>query len=178
METDLTSKLPLREHIRNIRKMLQVIHKLDKYFYLYMGAKSLLDTLATYLGLLLSVDILDQLTAGADFRQCLAAAAATCALLFVIQFSGGMLHNRLNVRWETIYRRWDCMTEEKILQMDFANIDSPQTRKMRERIWRDNDWGSGIHAMRWQVHIVLNSLCSLVGAVLVGAPVFFYIVRA
>lgn len=92
METDLTSKLPLRENIRNIRKMLQVIHKLDKYFYLYMGAKSLLDALTTYLGLLLSVYILDQLTAGAGFRQCFAAAAVTCVLLFVIQFGGGMLY--------------------------------------------------------------------------------------
>lgn len=178
MDTDLTSRLPLREHIRNIGKMLQVIHKLDKYFYLYMGAKSLLDALATYLGLLLSVYILDQLTAGADFRQCFAAAATTCVLLFVIQFGSGMLHNRLNVRWETVYRKWDCMTEEKILQMDFAKIDSPQTRKMRERIWQDNNWGSGIHAMRWHMHGILNSLCRLVGAVIVGAPVFFYIVQA
>lgn len=178
METDLTCRLPLREHIRNIRKMLQVIHKLDKYFYLYMGAKSLLDTLAAYLGLLLSVYVLDQLTAGADFRHCFAAAAVTCVLLFVIQFGGGVLHNRLNVRWETVYRKWDCMTEEKILQMDFAKIDSSQTRKMRERIWQDNNWGSGIHAMRWQVHGILNSVCRLMGAVIVGAPLFLYIARA
>lgn len=178
METDLTSKLPLREHIRNIRRILRVIRKLDKSFFIHMGVKCLLDALATYLGLLLSVYILDQLTAGADFRQCFAAAAATCVLLFVIQFSGGMLDNRLNVRWETIYRRWDCMTEEKILQMDFAKIDSPQTRKMRERIWQDNNWGAGIHTIRWQMYGILNSLCRLVGAVIVGAPIFFYIVRA
>lgn len=32
METDLTSKLSLREHIKNIRKVLRVVRDLDKIF--------------------------------------------------------------------------------------------------------------------------------------------------
>ena len=86
METDLTSKLPLREHIKNIRKVLKVVRELDKTFFLYTGLKALLDSIGTYVGLLLSVYILDQLAAGADFRRSFLVAAVTCVLLFAVQF--------------------------------------------------------------------------------------------
>lgn len=178
METDLTSKLPLREHIKNIRKVLKVVRELDKSFFLYTGLKALLDSIGTYVGLLLSVYILDQLAAGADFRRSFLVAAVTCVLLFAVQFCGGMLQNRLNVRWEIIYRKWDCMTEEKILKMDFAKIDDPKTRKMRERIWQDNNWGAGINTIRWYMANIFSRLCRLAGALIVGAPVFLYIAQA
>ncbi|MDE5748491.1 MAG: hypothetical protein K2I21_13075, partial [Acetatifactor sp.] len=98
METDLTSKLPLREHIKNIRRILRFIRELDKTYFRYTGLKSLLDAGASYLGLLLSVYILDQLTVGIHFRQTFLVAAAACVLLFVLKLCSGMLHNRLEVR--------------------------------------------------------------------------------
>lgn len=55
METDLTSKLSLREHIKNIRKVLRVVRDLDKIFFLYTGLKALLDAMGLYAGLLLSL---------------------------------------------------------------------------------------------------------------------------
>ena len=45
METDLTSKLSLREHIKNIRKVLRAVRDLDKTFFLYTGLKALLDAM-------------------------------------------------------------------------------------------------------------------------------------
>ena len=145
METDLTSRLPLREHIRNIRSIWKVIRELDRTFFLHTGMKALLDTAGSYMGLLLSVYVLDRLEEGADLRRSFMVAAVTCILLFFMQLWGGMLRNRLNVRWEIVYRKWDCMTEEKILKMDFSRIDDPQTRRMRERIWQDNNWGGHQH---------------------------------
>ncbi|MDE6674118.1 MAG: hypothetical protein K2K19_04790, partial [Acetatifactor sp.] len=174
METDLTSKLPLREHIKNIRSILKVIRELDRTYFLYLELKALLETTASYMGLLLSVYILDQLTTGMNFRRSFLVAAATCVLILVLQFCGGLIHTRLNVRWEIVYRKWDCMTEEKILKMDFSRIDDPKTHKMRERIWQDNNWGAGINTIRWRGEEVLGSLTRLTGALIVGAPVFFY----
>lgn len=178
METDLTSRLPLREHIRNIRSIWKVIRELDRTFFLHTGMKALLDTAGSYMGLLLSVYVLDRLEEGADLRRSFMVAAVTCILLFFMQLWGGMLRNRLNVRWEIVYRKWDCMTEEKILKMDFSRIDDPQTRRMRERIWQDNNWGAGINTIRWFAEEIMGSLCRLLGALLVGAPVFLYMVSA
>lgn len=178
METDLTSKLPLREHIKNIRRILGVVRELDRTFFLHTGLMSLLNAVASYIGLLLSVYILDQLALGIHFGQTFLVAACTCGLLFLLTLGSGMLNNRLSVRWEIVFRKWDSITEEKLLQMDFSRIDDPQTRKMRERIWQDNSWGSGINTVNWFMKGILDKLCQLVGAVIVGAPVLFYILRA
>lgn len=178
METDLTSKLPLREHVKNVRRILGVVRELDKTYFLHQGIKSLLDAGAAYLGLLLSVYILDQLVAGIRFGQTFLTAAATCLALLVLQLGSGMLQSRLDVRWEIVYRKWDSITEEKILRMDFSRIDDPKTRKMRERIWQDNNWGAGINTVRWYMQNIMDGLCRLVGAVAVGTPVFIYILRA
>ncbi|MDE7224666.1 MAG: ABC transporter ATP-binding protein/permease, partial [Acetatifactor sp.] len=178
MKAELTSKLPLREHIKNIKSVMKVIRELDRTYFRYAGVKALLDTVCSYMGLLLSVYILDRLAAGADFRRSFLAAAAACVLIFVLQLCSGMLQNRLNVRWEIVYRRWDCMTEEKIMKMDFSKIDDPKTRKMRERIWEDNNWGAGINSIRWNMESIFGSLFRLVGALIVGAPVFLYMLSA
>ncbi len=178
METDLTSKLPLREHLKNIRKILKMIQELDKHFFTIMTIKCILDTVASYMGLLLSVYILDQLAAGENFRQCFPVAAVTCILLFFLQLGGGILQSRLDVRWEIVYCKWDCITEQKIMEMDFAKIDSLKTRKLRERIWQDNNWGAGINTINWKMMSILNGLCRLVGAVIVGLPVLVYMVQA
>lgn len=178
METDLTSKLPLREHIKNIRRILGVVRELDRTYFLHQGIKSLLDAANSYLGLLLSVYILDQLATGIRFRRTFLAAAVTCLILLVLSLGSGMLQNRLDVRWEIVYRKWDSITEEKILQMDFSKIDDPKTRKMRERIWRDNNWGAGINTVRWYMQSIMDGICRLAGALAVGAPVFLYVLRA
>lgn len=177
METDLTSKLPLREHIKNIRKVLRIVRDLDKTFFLHTGLKALLDAVGLYAGLLLSVYILDRLAAGEEFRSSFSVAALTCLLLFGLRLGNGILHNRLDVRWEIVYRRWDSLTEEKILQMDYAKIDDPKTRKMRERIWQDNNWGAGINTIRWYMEGVMSGLFRLAGALVVGAPVFLHMIR-
>lgn len=177
METDLTSKLPLREHIKNIRKVLRIVRDLDKTFFLHTGLKALLDAVGLYTGLLLSVYILDRLAAGEEFRSSFSVAALTCLLLFGLRLGNGILHNRLDVRWEIVYRRWDSLTEEKILQMDYAKIDDPKTRKMRERIWQDNNWGAGINTIRWYMEGVMSGLFRLAGALVVGAPVFLHMIR-
>lgn len=178
METDLTSKLPLREHIKNIGKILGVVRELDKTYFLHMGFKALLDTVISFTGLLLSVYILDQLATGIHFGQTFLVAAVTCLMLLVLNLGSGMLQNRLDVRWEIVYRKWDSITEEKILRMDFSKIDDPKTRKMKERIWQDNNWGAGINTVRWYMQSIMDGVCRMAGAVAVGAPVFVYVLRA
>ena len=143
-----------------------------------MGFKALLDTVISFTGLLLSVYILDQLATGIHFGQTFLVAAVTCLMLLVLNLGSGMLQNRLDVRWEIVYRKWDSITEEKILRMDFSKIDDPKTRKMKERIWQDNNWGAGINTVRWYMQSIMDGVCRMAGAVAVGAPVFVYVLRA
>lgn len=35
MNTDLTAKIPFREHIKNIRKILKIITGIDKWYFLF-----------------------------------------------------------------------------------------------------------------------------------------------
>ena len=132
------------------------MRELDKTYFLHMGFKALLDTVISFTGLLLSVYILDQLAAGIHFGQTFLVAAVTCLMLLVLNLGSGMLQNRLDVRWEIVYRKWDSITEEKILRMDFSKIDDPKTRKMKERIWQDNNWGAGINTVRWYMQSIMD----------------------
>lgn len=69
MNTDLTSKLPLREHIKNIRKILNLIAELDKTYFTHACVVHFINAIMPYLSLMLSAYVIDSLMIGQPFGE-------------------------------------------------------------------------------------------------------------
>ena len=69
MNTDLTGKLPLREHVGNIRKVLKFVRSMDKNYFRIVCVTHVLDIGVPYVELLLSAYILDAIGAHRSFRE-------------------------------------------------------------------------------------------------------------
>lgn len=129
METDLTSKLPLREHMKNIRKILRVVAEMDKTYFPTACIVHLINVAVPYISLILSAYILDALTEGKSFEEILFAALASTAGIFLLHVMGSTVWNNLEVRRQNMYYLYSCITEEKMLDMDFSRIDSPPSER-------------------------------------------------
>lgn len=168
MDTDMTSKLPLKEHSKNIRKILKVIADIDRTYFLHACVVHIINSVMPYVSLMLSAFVLDSLVSGAVFADIFKGVLMTCIAMFLFHILASVLWNRLEVRKEVVYRRYECIIEQKLLEMDFSKIDSPETREMRERIQRDNNWGAGLLSIFWQFNDILYTFLGLLSAIVVG----------
>lgn len=156
MGTDLMSKLPLREHVKNIRKIFKVINDMDKRYLQIQLLLSLLNGIVPYIELLLSAYILDGISTGKAFLHLITAVAVCVGIILVIRCISDALDHWLNIRQDRIWHLYDCITETKMLDMDYSRIDSPEIKELKSRIWKDNNWGAGINTIFWQFAGLVN----------------------
>ncbi len=175
MSTDLTSKLPIKEHIRNIRKILAMVSSLDKTYFPTSCIVHIINAAIPYIELILSAYILDSLIVGKAFKEIFAVAAITTIFIFIIRFIASTVWNKLEVRARTAYQLYECITEEKMLQMDYAKIDSPVVKELKDRIERDLNWGSGLYSVFWQFNGILYGCFNLIFAIIIGIPVIYHV---
>lgn len=175
METDLTSKLPLREHIKNIKRILKTVSVLDKTYFWTACIVHVINVLIPYMELILSAYILDALWAGKDFRHIFTVAAGTTVIVFLLHCIASVVWNRLEVRKEAAYQTYECIVEQKMLQMDYTWIDSPRVKDLKDKIRLDMNWGAGLYSIFWQTNGILYTSFHLVFSIAIGASVFYYI---
>lgn len=178
MNEDLTAKLPLKEQIKNIKTLWSWVYALDKTYFPTACIVHLINVIIPYAALLLSSYVLDEIAAGAVFKDLFIVAAAVTGFICILSFIAGTIWNRLEVRVSNMFRLHQCIVEEKMLSMDFSRIDSPEVKELKRRIHNDTNWGAGLYSFYWNLNGVLYGIMKLAGAVVIGFPVFIYIVRS
>ena len=176
--TDLMSKLPLKEHIKNIIEILRVLKELDEGFFGEMVLIQLISAVRPYLELMLSAYILDGIGTGKGFLELMEVVGAALLVILILRCIGDALNHRQEVRMGYMYRLYSFITQTRMLDMDFARIESPELKELKDRIQRDNNWGAGLYAVLWSLNSLVNKCLRLVAAVAVGAPVVGYLIRS
>lgn len=177
-ESKLLEKLPLRQHLDNVRRVMKTIASLDKGYVPWNVVSSLLSAALSYGGMILSAYILNRIAGGFAFAELFQKVVLGLVFLSLGHSVLGMLNRRMDVRGQMIAEKYEAMQQEKIMNMDFSLLDSPRLKELRERIRLDNSWGAGIFSMFWYGKAALESLVRLVGAVVIGIPMFSYFRRA
>lgn len=179
MSTDyLMSKLPIRQHWKNIIKILKYVYELDKGYFPVMGISLMLRTSVSYMELLLSAFILDGISAHRKLHEMLTVITISVIAIMLVQFIAGAIYNRMEVHREQMYYLYECETQTKMLEMDFSRIDSPEVKELKDRIRKDNNWGAGINSVFWESGRIIENVFHLIGAVVVGLPVVRYMIQS
>lgn len=176
MEQDLRSKLPLKEHISNMKKILKVISDIDKHYFHFTCIVHVINVLIPYVTLILSAYILDSIGAEKSFKEIFTVIALTMAGILILQFIASTVWNRMEVRRINIYNIYHCSIQTKMLNMDFSRIDSPEVKDLKDRINLDNNWGAGINSVFWQFNGLLYQVFDIIAAIIVGLPAVGYMI--
>lgn len=178
MGTDLMSKLPLREHFKNIKLILQHVNTMDRYYLPVMSLVQLLQAAVLYMELLLSAYILDGISAHKELREMFTVTTAAVLAIMLVRFLSSSIANRMEVHRQQMWYLYDCEVQTRMLEMDFSRIDSPELKLLQDRIRKDNNWGAGINSVFWQYNEIVRDFFSLIGAVVVGLPVAGCLIRS
>lgn len=174
----LLMKLPLREHCKNMRKVLKYAHDLDRCYFPAMGASLLLKVSVPYMELMLSAYILDGISTHTGIREMLTVITASVVAIMLVQFLSQAVFHRMEVHREQMHCLYGCETQTKMLEMDYSRIDSPKVKELKDRIRKDNNWGAGINGVFWSFNGAMENLFHLIGAAVVGLPAAGYLLRS
>ncbi|MDE5820141.1 MAG: ABC transporter ATP-binding protein/permease [Lachnospiraceae bacterium] len=173
-ESKLLEKLSFRQNLDNIRRVMKLIVSLDGRYIPLQMILILLSVGLGYGGMVLSAYVLNQIAIEFQFSQVYGR-----IIFFVILLSLGwsvenIMSRRINIRNEMMADKYQALQQEKLMNLDFSLIDSPRLKEMQERIRMDNNWGAGIFSVFWQVTNVLKGLTEVIGAIVIGVPMFSY----
>ncbi len=178
METDLSSKLPLKQHFKNIRKVLGFVQEIDRNYFRFLCPLQLLNVSIPYIELLLSAHILNIIGSGKSFKEMMTTVVAAVLGILLLHFITSTANNRMEVRRGVIAAIYNNSVESRMLHMDFSRLNSPELKMLQDRIRNDNSWGAGINSVLWTGGTILSYLWDILFAVVLGAPVVMYLIRS
>ncbi len=179
MQDDLTSKIPLRENIKNIKNLVSYTYKIDRSMYYLPVIQILMNAIKGAVSLVLSANILEMLYEKKPMEEIMWQVAMLLGLTFFINILNSILQNqfigpgRANVR-----RIYDGNLAAKYQYMDYSLVDSPFVRNLRRRIYKDNNWGSGLSNLFWDYDAIVSGVCRLICSLIVAFPILKIIVRS
>ncbi len=169
-ESDLTSKLPIREHLRNAAKVLKKIHELDKYYFPLFFIVHLLHVVCNYMSVILTAYILDGLSEGKAFEEIFRFTAIFVITMFVLRIIESGINFRMGAEQNVIFKRYHSSTEQKMLEMDFAKVNGPECEALRRRVERDMNYSAGLYSVFQLANRIIFCTLNLIGAIVVGYP--------
>ena len=178
METDLMGRLPLREHFKNIKKMFILINSMDRHYMRGKILTALLDAVIPYTELLLSAYVIDGISMGKGFSDMMGIVTVSVTVILLFRCMSDLLNRNMIIRQDRIWHLYECITQTKMLDMDYSRIDSPEIKELKERIRKDNNWGAGISTIFWQFSGLAYRFLMLVIALVLAVPVIGYIIRS
>ena len=173
-ESKLLEKLPLKQHLHNIRRVLKLLMSLDQSYIPWNMVAVLLSTALSYGGMILSAYVLNRIAGGFAFAELFQKVILGVVLLSLGGSVLGILNRRIDVKSQMMAESYLALQQEKIMNMDFSMIDSPRLKELRERIRLENNWGAGIFTVFWCGKGVLEAVVRIIGAIVIGIPMFSY----
>ena len=172
MQNDLTSKIPLRENLKNIQNLLLYTYQIDKFAYFLPAFKILLDTINSTVSLVLSANILEMLYEGSPLEEIIKPVILLLTLAFLLNMASSILqHEFIGPKRANVTRVYDGNLAAKFQYMDYSLIDSPYVKKLNERIQKDNNWGAGMTEIFWDFDAIIRGFCNMVCSIAVAFPI-------
>ena len=166
----LTDKASLKENLRDLKRVVKVLHGMDKYYFPTNFSLHLVTVVSRYIGLFLSAYILDALAAKEPFEILFRNVAIAVFVIFLMNRYTDFVNQRNIACMQMLAYRYYCMTEQKMLEMDFAKVAGSECRDLLKKIQKDYNWGNGIFGVFQMINGLTYSFLNLIGAIFVGAP--------
>lgn len=162
----------MRKDFHIIMDSARMMWQLDRTVFLTAVSAAAIAELIPFIGILLSGYVLDELVAGAAFPGLICKAAAAVGGVFLLTTLASYLDRQKEIHTEICVRKFDMKPVERTLTMDYELLDSPKLNEIRERINRDNNWGSGFYSVVWIIPKLMSHLFALVVSVIIMVPLF------
>jgi ATP-binding cassette subfamily B protein len=158
--------------LKIIWETLQYVYKLGKKGVIFSILSAVIGAVTPYIPIFISARILDMLFAGDEFSNLIITAGIGLLIIFAAQIIQNYIYKVKDYHLDIGIHNFIMAETNKLFDLDYQQLDSPETARLRERIRVDNQWGAGCYALYWSLFQFFGSICKFMAAVIVLIPLF------
>lgn len=160
----------IRGYWASVLASLKIIVRIQPRLLTAMSVRSFLMAVQPFVMIIVSSQVITMLAEGTPIREIVFYATTGLLISFFITAVCAVLYKFCRVRSDDCFRKYEGMTGEKTMSVDFPHLESPKIAELRQRMRDDNNWGAGIYSVLWTFASLIHLACSLVIALAVSVP--------
>lgn len=173
------SHIPFMETVRFSLRGCGVWWREDPGILLSVLICGVVSALAPYIDIWLLARLIDEIAVGRDPRTLMIYAMAMLGTSAIFSLLCAGLARWKNVRLACLWHTQNKIFTEKLLSMDFADVEDSHVQELRSRIWQNTDSGGwGLYKLIDIFDAIIRAVISIISAVLLTEPLFLLPVTA
>ena len=173
MNKKKTDKVPPREALELTMRGYRLLWASDPWMFIAIAAHATISALAPYVGIYLSARIINEIAGPRD-----AATLTRLVLIALISAAVLALLTAALQRWKKYFDagswyRHNSFYANKLLSMDFYDVDSPNTHNLLSQVKQNQNWsGWGLAKMVWSFETLVKAPFTILGAIALTISLF------
>lgn len=168
-----TDQVPLREAIALNRRAFDLWCKQYPMMLVSSAAYLLISSLTPYVGIYLSARIIDELAGARNPQSLMRLAVLALVLTAALTMLNAALLRWKNCQHSTNYYKIRKILTDKLLEMDFCDVDDQRAHELYSRIRQDDNWGGwGLKRTVTYFESIAGQAFSIAGAVALTVSLF------
>lgn len=138
-----------------------------------------IEALAPYVDIWLLARLIDEIAGGREQQQITAYVLALMSTSAVFSLLCTGFTRWKKTQLASLWHTQNKVFNEKLLSMDFADIDDSHVQELRSQIWQNTDSGGwGLYKLIYSFETIVSSIMSIIGAIFLTASLFILPVTA
>ena len=131
------------------------------------------DALTPYAGIWLLARLIDEIAGGRSPQALTAYALALMVTTAVLSLVGAGLTRWKNVQLACLWHTQNKIFIDKLLSMDFLDVDDGHIQELRSQTWQNTGSGGwGLYKLVYSFDAIIKSVSSMIGAIVLTASLF------
>lgn len=131
------------------------------------------EVMTPYVDIWLLARLIDEIAGGRNPQRLTVYVLALMSTTAVLSLLCAGLNRWKNVQLSCLWHTQNRVFIEKLLSMDFADMDDGRVQELRSRIWQNTDSGGwGLYKLIYSFEAIIKSVTSIVSAILLTASLF------
>lgn len=133
----------------------------------------IVSALTSYVDIWLLARLIDEIVVGRDSHTLAICALTLMGTSAIFSLICAGLARWKNIQLACLWHTQNKVFMEKLLSMEFADIDDSHVQELRSRIWQNTDSGGwGLYKLIYSFDAIVRSVMSIISAILLTASLF------
>ncbi len=168
-----SEKISWRRVVRVNIRAVRLLASKNKWMFPYAAAKSLLNVIESYAGLVIMARLIGELSGERRAETLTMWALASIFTVAAFRIINGVMYHAYAVKSSLFWPNMQRIEDEKFMSMDYCDVEDQKVRDLYDQITQNRNWtGWGFAKVQWIFEEIVSDFFSVIGAVALSVGLF------
>lgn len=168
-----SEKISWRRAVQINIRAVRLLASKNKWMFPYAVAKSLLNVVASYAGLVIMARLIAELAGARRVETLTMWALASILTAAAFGIINGVMYHAYEVKSSLFWANMQRIEDEKFMSMDYCDVEDQKIRDAYDQIVQNRNWnGWGFPKIYWAFQNLVSDFFTVIGAVALSVGLF------